>query len=163
MKKIYTLLVGVLCLMSIALEARTVQDARAIASSFIQLRSESVPAKRMQKAAKATAVTVPVELAFTQYQIDNTTPAVFVFNSTDKGFVLVSAEDDARAVLGYSDEGEFDANNIPENMQFWLQMYADELAKAKGERLEVKGKVKEHPKNQQIFRGPRWRKARGYW
>ena len=104
MKKIYTLLVGVLCLMSIALEARTVQDARAIASSFIQLRSESVPAKRMQKAAKATAVTVPVELAFTQYQIDNTTPAVFVFNSTDKGFVLVSAEDDARAVLGYSDE-----------------------------------------------------------
>ena len=141
MKKIYTLLVCVLCLMSIALEARTVQDARAIASSFIQLRSESVPAKRMQKAAKATAVTVPVELAFTQYQIDNTTPAVFVFNSTDKGFVLVSAEDDARAVLGYSDEGEFDANNIPENMQFWLQMYADELAKAKGERLEVKGKV----------------------
>ena len=141
MKKIYTLLVGVLCLMSIALEARTVQDARAIASSFIQLRSESVPAKRMQKAARATAVTVPVELAFTQYQIDNTTPAVFVFNSTDEGFVLVSAEDDARAVLGYSDEGTFDANNIPENMQFWLQMYADEMNKAKGERLEVKGKV----------------------
>lgn len=141
MKKIYTLLVGVLCLMSITLEARTVQEASAIASSFIQLRSENVAAKRLQKAAAATAATAPVELAFTQYQIDDTTPAVFVFNSTNEGFVLVSAEDNARAVLGYSDEGTFDANNIPENMQFWLKMYADELAKVKGERLEVKGKV----------------------
>ena len=114
-------------MLSITLEARTVQEASAVASAFMQARNEAVPAKRIQKAAAATSVTVPVELAFTQYQADNTTPAVFVFNSTDKGFVLVSAEDDARAVLGYSDEGTIDANNIPENMQFWLQMYADEM------------------------------------
>ena len=156
MKEIYTLIISALCLVCIQLEARTPQEASAVASAFIQARSEVVPAKRIQKAAAATSVTAPVELAFTQYQIDNTTPAVFVFNSTDKGFVLVSAEDDARAVLGYSDEGTFDANNIPENMQFWLQMYADEM------RREVKGerrKAIEHPKNQQIFRGPRWREA----
>ena len=127
MKKIYTLLISILCLISISLEARTMQEASAVASAFIQARGETTPAKRMQKAAAATSVTAPVELAFTQYQIDNTTPAVFVFNSTTEGFVLVSAEDDARAVLGYSDEGTFDANNIPENMQFWLQMYADEM------------------------------------
>ena len=150
MKKIYTLLVGVLCLMSITLEARTMQEASTVASAFIQARYESTPAKRLQKAAAATAATAPVELAFTQYQIDNTTPAVFVFNSTDEGFVLVSAEDDARAVLGYSDEGTFDANNIPENMQFWLQMYADELAKAKGERLEARGEALNHPANSVI-------------
>ena len=141
MKKIYTLLISVLCLMSITLEARTLQEASAIASTFIQARHEVVPIKRIQKATAATSMTAPVTWAFTQYQVDNTTPAVFVFNSTDQGFVLVSAEDNARAVLGYSDEGTFDANNIPENMQFWLQMYADELAKVKGERLEVKGKV----------------------
>ena len=127
MNKIYTLIISALCMLSITLEARTVQEASAVASAFVQARNEAVPAKRIQKAATATSVTVPVELAFTQYQIDNTTPAVFVFNSTDKGFVLVSAEDDARAVLGYSDEGTFDANHIPENMQFWLKMYADEL------------------------------------
>ena len=128
MKRIYLLLISALCLISISLEARTPQEASAVASAFIQARGETTPAKRMQKAAAATSVTAPVELAFTQYQIDNTTPAVFVFNSTTEGFVLVSAEDDARAVLGYSDEGTFDANNIPENMQFWLQMYADEMA-----------------------------------
>ena len=158
MKRIYLLLISILCLLSTSLDARTVQEASAVASTFIQTQNEVAPAKRMQKAAAATSVTVPVELAFTQYQIDNTTPAVFVFNSTDERFVLVSAEDNARAVLGYSDEGTFDANNIPENMQFWLKMYADEMRSA----TEAKGKVNrreviKHPKNHQIFRGPRWR------
>ena len=125
MKKIITLTIGLLYA-SIILLARTPQEAAQIASQFIT-QANTTPTLRLQKAAAATSVTAPVELAFTQYQIDNTTPAVFVFNSTDQGFVLVSAEDDARAVLGYSDEGTFDANNIPENMQFWLQMYADEM------------------------------------
>ena len=129
MKRIYLLIISALCLVSISLEARTMQEASAVASAFIQAGGETAPAKRMQKAAAATSVTAPVEWAFTQYQIDNTTPAVFVFNSTEEGFVLVSAEDNARAVLGYSDEGTFDANNIPENMQFWLQMYADEMGR----------------------------------
>ena len=140
MKQVCTLIIGILCLLSPSLEARTVQEASAVASAFIQARSEATPAKRMQKAADATSITTPVELAFTQYQVDNTTPAVYVFNSTDEGFVLVSAEDNARTVLGYSDEGIFDANNIPKNMQFWLQMYADEMRReAKGD--EAKGKV----------------------
>ena len=163
MKKIITLIIGLLCT-SIITWARTPQEAAQIASQFIT-QANATPTLRLQKAAAATSVTVPVELAFTQYQIDNTTPAVFVFNSTDEGFVLVSVEDNARAVLGYSDEGTFDANNIPENMQFWLKMYADEMRReAKGD--EAKGKVNrreviKHPKNQQIFRGPRWRKVKG--
>ena len=128
MKQVCTLIIGILCLLSPSLEARTVQEASAVASAFIEARGEATPAKRMQKAAAVTSVTTTVELAFTQYQIDNNTPAVWIFNGTEKGFVLVSAKDDARAVLGYSDEGTLDANNIPENMQFWLQMYADEMA-----------------------------------
>ena len=137
MNKIYTLIISALCLFSVTLEARTMQEASAVASAFMQARNEAVPAKRIQKAATATSVTTPVEWAFTQYQVDQTTPAVYVFNSTDEGFVLVSAEDNTRAVLGYSDQGTFDANNIPENMQFWLQMYADEMRSA----TEAKGTV----------------------
>ncbi len=147
MKKIYMLIISALCVLCTTLEARTPQEAAQIASQFIT-QANATPTLRLQKAAAATSVTVPVELAFTQYQIDNTTPAVFVFNSTDEGFVLVSAEDNARAVLGYSDEGTFDANNIPENMQFWLKMYADEMrsateAKGKVNRREVKGERRE--------------------
>ena len=151
MNKIYTLIISALCLFSITLEARTMQEASAVASAFMQTQNEA-KGERL----KAKGERIPVELAFTQYQVDQTTPAVYVFNSTDEGFVLVSAEDEARAVLGYSDEGTFDANNIPENMQFWLQMYADEMRSATE---AMRRKAIEHPKNQQIFRGPRWQEA----
>lgn len=123
MRKLW-LIGGLLCCMSIW--ARTPEQAACVASEF--LSSRNTPAvRRMQQAEKADAVTAPVAIAYTQTQADNE-PAVYVFNG-EEGFVLVSANDDTRAVLGYSDNGRFDATDIPENMQFWLQMYADELAR----------------------------------
>ena len=110
--------------------ARTPEQAAAIASEFIS-HSQANPVQRVKRAAAATTTTQPVEWVYTQYQINETTPAVYVFNAVgEQGFVLVSAEDNARAVLGYSDEGHIDAQNIPANMRAWLQMYADELARA---------------------------------
>ena len=110
--------------------ARTPEQAAAIASEFIS-HSQANPVQRVKRAAAATTTTQPVEWVYTQYQINETTPAVYVFNAVGElGFVLVSAEDNARAVLGYSDEGHIDAQSIPANMRAWLQMYADELARA---------------------------------
>ena len=114
----------VIMLWSASMVARTPQEAAEIASQFISQRSSAIGS------AQRTAAISNVDLAFTQYRTDRTTPAVFVFNSVaDRGFVLVSAENESRAILGYSDHGYFDAANIPTNMQFWLQMYADELAR----------------------------------
>ena len=67
MNKIYTLIIGILCLFSISLEARTVQEASAVASAFVQAQNEA-KGERL----KAKGERIPVELAFTQYQIDNT-------------------------------------------------------------------------------------------
>ena len=117
-------------MVSVGLMARTPEQAAAIASEFIS-HSQTNPVQRVKRAAAATTTTQPVEWVYTQYQINETTPAVYVFNAVgEQGFVLVSAEDNARAVLGYSDEGHIDAQNIPANMRAWLQMYADELARA---------------------------------
>ena len=127
MRKIVTLL---LVMVSVGLMARTPEQAAAIASEFIS-HSQTNPVQRVKRAATATTTTQPVEWVYTQYQLNETTPAVYVFNAVgEQGFVLVSAEDNARAVLGYSDEGHIDAQNIPANMRAWLQMYADELARA---------------------------------
>lgn len=110
--------------------ARTPEQAAAIASEFIS-HSQANPVQRVKRAAAATTTTQPVEWVYTQYQMNETTPAVYVFNAVgEQGFVLVSAEDNARVVLGYSDEGHIDAQSIPANMRAWLQMYADELARA---------------------------------
>ena len=127
MRKIVILL---LVMVSAGMVARTPEQAAVIASEFFS-HSQANPVQRMRRAAVATTSTQDVEWVYTQYQINETTPAVYVFNAIDEqGFVLVSAEDNARAVLGYSDEGHIDAQNIPANMRAWLQMYADELARA---------------------------------
>ena len=127
------LIFGLLCCVSAW--ARTPEQAACVASEFLGNRNTPV-ARRMQQAEKADAVTVPVAIAYTQTQADNE-PAVYVFNGQE-GFVLVSANDDTRAVLGYSDNGRFDATDIPENMQFWLQMYADELARYEAKKPVLK-------------------------
>lgn len=112
------------------LMARTPEQAAIIASEFIS-QPQAPPVQRVKRAAAATTLSQPVEWVYTQYQMNETTPAVYVFNAANnKGFVLVSAEDNARAVLGYSDEGSIDAEHLPANMRVWLQMYADELARA---------------------------------
>ncbi len=41
-----------------------------------------------------------------------------------KGFVIVSGSDQTDAILGYSDQGEFDYDNMPENMKVWLEQYS---------------------------------------
>lgn len=118
------------CFASTFLLARTPQEAANIASLFIS-QSHIAPTLRMQRSATATTLELPVELVYTQYQLDNTTPAVFVFNNAkSEGFVWVSAEENARTILGYSDQGHFNHTDIPENMQFWLNMYANEIARA---------------------------------
>ena len=127
MKRKLVLIIGVLCMACATALARTLDEAAQIASQFFSYK-EAVSARRIQHVAMATTMARPVDMVYTQYQWDSITPALYVFNNQEaEGFVVVSAVDNTRVVLGYSDKGYFNPNDIPENMQFWLQMYADEI------------------------------------
>ncbi len=127
MKRITTLIVSMLLIAS-SVWARTPEEAAAIASGFMsQKGSDASVVQRVQRAKSTGVAQSTVSLEYIQATKANDN-AVYVFNHTDGGFVLVSAIDNSREVLGYNDNGRFDKNNIPKNMQFWLQMYADELA-----------------------------------
>ena len=53
---------------------------------------------------------------------NGTTPTFFVFNNAKgNGFVIVSGDDIAKPILGYSYENEFPQNNIPTHIQSWLE------------------------------------------
>ena len=54
------------------------------------------------------------------YRTDKSVSAFYVFN-TDDGFVIVSADDCETPIIGYSHEGRFDPNAIPEQMEAYLQ------------------------------------------
>lgn len=59
-------------------------------------------------------------------------PAVYVFNKkASKGFMLLSADDAAAPVLGYSDSGSFDPDNIPPQLAYWLEEYSSEIDAAR--------------------------------
>lgn len=56
--------------------------------------------------------------------------AFYIFNvGNNQGFVIVSGDDRTNPILGYSDEGYFDDNNIPINMKAWLEDYALQISK----------------------------------
>ena len=57
-------------------------------------------------------------------------PAAYVFG-TASGYMVVSADDVAAPLLGYADNGSFDPENIPDNLRYWLESYASEIAWAR--------------------------------
>lgn len=48
---------------------------------------------------------------------------LLIYNNADeKGFVITSTEEGMPEILGYSDTGYFDPNNIPPAMKFWMEI-----------------------------------------
>ena len=56
----------------------------------------------------------------TTYRTESNLAALFVFNTLD-GYVIVSADDCETPIIGYSHEGRFDPNNVPVQMEDYLQ------------------------------------------
>lgn len=68
-------------------------------------------------------------------------PAAYVFNSAsdEAGYMVLSADDCAYPVLGYSDSGTIDSGAIPPQMQWWLEQYGKQIEYAR-QHPETKGK-----------------------
>ncbi len=62
----------------------------------------------------------------TTYNTNRGEAAFYVFNTQD-GFVIVSADDCATPILGYSSEGHFDTENIPIQLQEYLQGFVEQI------------------------------------
>lgn len=70
---------------------------------------------------------------------DNGFKGVYVFDNGSDGFLVVSADDCAIPLLGYSDTA-FDSSNIPPQLEAWLDFYAEEIAWASKAGVSSKGK-----------------------
>ncbi len=68
-----------------------------------------------------------LELAYT-VNSDSGIPCFYVFNVSDYGFVLVSADDCARPILGYSENGAFDINTIAPGFGFMMEEYKNAIS-----------------------------------
>lgn len=53
----------------------------------------------------------------------------YVFNvENDGGYVIVSGDDRTKTILAYSERGNLDLDNAPENMKAWLRYYEQSIA-----------------------------------
>lgn len=62
-------------------------------------------------------------------------PALYLYNNSPRGYMIVSADDVAAPVIGYSDNGCLDPDNLPENMRFWLDLCKEQILRASAEGL----------------------------
>ena len=96
--------------------------------------------------------TSDLQLAAT-YRTEQGASAFHVFNTSD-GFVIVSADDCETPIIGYSREGRFDPNNVPIQMEGYLQDFiariqygienhieADEATAKQWEMVKTTGKL----------------------
>lgn len=107
-----------MCLLAIATTwAAPVNEnqARNIAASF--MANHSMRSTSLRMAHKAPMVKTAVA--------DNA--AYYVFTGNQGGYVIVAGDDRAPAVLGYSDNGTFDSQDMPEAMQYLLEGYAAQI------------------------------------
>ncbi len=57
-------------------------------------------------------------------------PTLYIFNQSESGWMILSADDVAAPLIGYSRTGSFDPENIPENLSGWLDMCSSQIAQA---------------------------------
>lgn len=96
-----------------------------------------VEIKTAQRAAENFYKTLDPQYSFTEAKLAATfdkeslndkslKSQIYVFN-IENGYVMTSADDCIKPILGFSTESNFDRENIPENMQFFIQCYVDEI------------------------------------
>lgn len=59
---------------------------------------------------------------------DKTNNAPYYAFNLEQGYVIVSGDDEMSELVGYAENGFFDAENVPPQMQLWLDGYAEYVA-----------------------------------
>lgn len=97
--------------------------------SFNYLNAASVDESTARKVGKNFAqTTLEMTSKAEEMQLVMATESYYVYNFGDSGFVIVSADDRFRPIVGYSDEGPFDVENPSPEAMFYLDRIAEARA-----------------------------------
>ena len=104
-----------------------------VTKSAAQQAAESFMAKRGMKNANGLSLTYQARPTSSRGKAAPSANAFYyVFNNSEQGgFVIVSGDDATEQILGYSDSGTFDSENIPASMQELLDGYKQEISYAR--------------------------------
>ncbi len=122
MKKITFLLVLVFCLTAADIYGKQISIDEAQSLALNHIRRNYNPSLHV---ANPATQQLELVLAAKSQSLD---VDYYVFNKGKcNGYIIVAGDDKAAPILGFSDEGSFDINNIPDGMQYWLDIYSQEM------------------------------------
>jgi len=79
----------------------------------------------------ASAKKVASQLTLVHTTTDGDRNLMYVMNREgDEGFVILGADDCAPALIGYTDKGGYEENNLPDNFKNWMASYAQSISTA---------------------------------
>ena len=119
MKKLLLLSLVLLCSLTAWTAQRSPEEALSIARTFFIQSSEAVT--RNTGDIQLVAVSNDLLKSVSTRSVEGT--AFYVYNHGQSAYVIVSGDDRMKPVLGYSDRGAFVINNLPPNIQSWLESY----------------------------------------
>ncbi|MCQ2313404.1 MAG: C10 family peptidase [Paludibacteraceae bacterium] len=107
--------------LSLSAAVRTVDEAAGIA---VQFTNESSIGPN-----KAPTTVASLQLVHERAKLESAEPAFYIFNkSNEGGFVIVSGDDRTEDVLGYSNQGSIDVENVNPNLRFWLNLLQEAVS-----------------------------------
>jgi hypothetical protein len=118
MKKITLLIVLLVCAIGSFGQQKTQQQAKDEALAFMQKRNPGV----------TISSNVPLKAPTRSGTTQQDAQPYYVFNADNgKGFAIVSGDERTQQILGYSDTGHLDMDNLPDGLKVLLQQYAAEI------------------------------------
>lgn len=121
MKKTLFLVIALLSWQFVPAEVVTEKQARQRAADFFskaEVQTKTTPVRPDDFKLVGTFPDVATKSS-------SSAPAMFIFDRSSGGYAIVSGDDVARPVLGYSLGGHFPIEDMPDNLRAMLQWYAD--------------------------------------
>ena len=85
--------------------------------------------KKAQKCLPGRQFTESKTVASARGRASGGTDAFYVFNAENNGgYVIVSGDDRTKEILGYATYGNLDTDHLPDNLKWWLDSYAAQIA-----------------------------------
>lgn len=141
MKRLNLTLWMLMMVLSINAAPRSLSQARAIAldkatTLGVEITSTSKGIKR--------------SMINTNRQTQITDESFYVFSGTQgKGYIIIAGDDRMPDIVGYSTNGTFDTNNLPEGFKAFLQLYDETLVAVNNNNSQVVSDIKKAKANKE--------------
>ncbi len=145
MKRFLLLLASLILTFHLFGKEITIEQARQFAEKYLLTNSNS--ALKSSYPIKLTdAGDIFNRISLNNINLKSTSAAnreIYIFNiGDDNGFIMISGDDAAIPVLGYSDSGSIDYENTPQNVVKWLEGYKQQIRYIKTNTIQQTEEIK---------------------